>query len=275
MRLAAAAKLGNTTIATDAYGTASFRCQFEPINLTKIDGVAVRKRSVSIAPGVTLPARGAIRIDGEVYLAGHAAPDYWHGSAIRRTVVIQGADGLAQLARIHDVLAGAPGVQAYAALVFSKYLPDNADSSKYPPQYQIFVAGNEDAPANSLVKLNDVWYLVKESYVSTSGLRIVLANTLEEPVLSSGTLEVQTYNVATDSFGGAITAVQALRVKWQEHFKYLSKASETYVRGDQQVFLPKAVTPVETDLLRFPDGAWRILAVQDEGAHWSCHVRRH
>ena len=274
MKLSVAANMANTTLATDAYGTATFLCQFEPITLTKIDGVSVTKRSISVAPDVVMPARSAITIDGQVYLAGHKAPDFWKNKVLRNTVVIQGADGLANLISIGNALINVAPVTAYAALVFSRYLPENADSSKYPPQYQVFLAGSESAPANTLIQLNSVWYMIKESYVSTSGLRIALANTLDEPTFETINFGAQTYDPTFDRFSGVATSIKILRVKWQEHFLYLSKSSETYERGDQQIFLPKTVTPKPSDLLTLSDATWRILAVQDETAYWSCHVRR-
>ena len=60
----------------------------------------------------------------------------------------------------------------------------------------------------------------------------------------------------------------------QEHFRYLTKASETYERGDQQVFVLKSVTPKPSDNLTLSDGVWRVLSAQDEGTLWSLHVRR-
>lgn len=274
MRLHDAARMGDTVLVTHSYGSETFVCQFDPLNLTKIDGVSVTKRVLSIAPDVTLPVRGAITIAGQVYLAGHAAPDFWRGKIIRSTVVIQAADGLANLTGIGDALLSVAPATAYAAAVFSRYIPDSGDSSKYPPQYQIFLAGSEVAPANTLVQLGATWYLVKESYISTSGLRIALANTLDTPNFETINFGAQVYSHLTDSYTGTTTSVTILRVKWQEHFEYLSKGSETYERGDQQVFIPKTVTPGPSDTLALSDGTWRILAVQDETAQWSCHVRR-
>ena len=179
MRLLDAARRFDKTTATDAYSATTFKCQFEVLAYSKIDGVAVKKRQISTASSVTIPARRVVTIHGQTYLVGHGAPDFWNDDTIRLNYVVQGADGLANLTTIADELAGtAPGT-AYAALAFAKYLPDAEDSSKYPPQYQVFLSGTESAPADSLIYLNSVWYLVKESYVSTSGLRVSLANVVD------------------------------------------------------------------------------------------------
>lgn len=276
MRLFSAARLADTTDAYDAYNPLiSFKVDYSPLSYAKIDGVAIKKRSVSTSPTATIPARGAITIDGQTYLIGYGAPDYWRGEKIRVTYVIQGAEGLAALTSISDALAGNPAVDAYAALVFNRYLPDSDTSGKYPPQYQIFTDGNESVPEDSLVSLEGKSFLVKESYLSNSGLRVALVNELDSPVVETATHNASVYDPITDARVETPTSVQSLRVKWQEHFNYLSKASETYERGDMQVFVLKSVvTPKPSDTLTLSDGVWRILAAQDEGLLWSLHVRR-
>jgi hypothetical protein len=274
MRLLDAARRFDKTTATDAYSATTFKCQFEVLAYSKIDGVAVKKRQISTASSVTIPARRVVTIHGQTYLVGHGAPDFWNDDTIRLNYVVQGADGLANLTTIADELAGtAPGT-AYAALAFAKYLPDAEDSSKYPPQYQVFLSGTESAPADSLIYLNSVWYLVKESYVSTSGLRVSLANVVDSPNFEMATFTSRVYAPLTDTYVDTPSAIKVFRIKWAEHFEYLSKATEQYERGDLTVMMLKAVTPDPPDTLTLSDGVWRILSAQDEGLTWNCHARR-
>ena len=275
MRLHRAATKFNQLTAVDSYnpGT-SIKVQFEPLAYSKIDGVAVKKRTISVAPNVTIPTRQVITIEGQAYLVGHGAPDFWKDSVIRLNHVIQGADGLASLTTIAAELASASRKRAYAALAFSKYLPDAEDSSRYPPQYQVFLAGSEIAEQDSLVLLNSIWYLVKESYLSTSGLRVCLANVVEAPNFETATFVSRVYAPLTDTYVDTPSSVRVFRVKWSEHFKYLSKATEQYERGDLTVMMLKAVTPDPPDTLTLSDGVWRILSAQDEGLTWNCHARR-
>lgn len=188
--------------------------------------------------------------------------------------VIQGADGLANLSSIAESLSNAAPRTAYAALAFSKYMPEANDNSKYPPQYQMFLAGSETAPADSLIEMSSRFFLVKQSYISISGLRIALVNEIENPVFETATFGSRTYDPITDSYTSGGSSVRVMRVKWSEHYQYLSKASETYERGDMQMFMLKTSTPKPSDTLELSDGIWRILTVQDEGLHWSCHARR-
>ena len=77
MRLYRAAHARDSITATDAYGTASFKCQLAPLELFKIEGTKVKVRQLSTAPDVVIPSRGAIRINGDVFLIGHGSTDFW------------------------------------------------------------------------------------------------------------------------------------------------------------------------------------------------------
>ena len=105
MRLYRAARQGDTVTATDAYGTASFKCQLAPLELFKVQGTRIKVRQLSTAPDVVIPSRGAIRINGDVFLIGHGSTDFWKGAPIRVNYVTQGADGLATLTTIEGALA--------------------------------------------------------------------------------------------------------------------------------------------------------------------------
>ena len=269
--------MGDTQLAMDAYGTDTFMVGFDALSYSKIDGTNVTKRAVSVAPTVTLPSRGALKIADQVYLFGHAAPDFWKGEVIRNTVIIQGADGLANLTTIGDALSGTAPTTAYAAAVFSKYVPVDA-SSKYPPQFQIFLSGTESAQEDSLIELGGTYYFVKQSYRSTSGLLIALSNVVENtpetPCFETVSLGSRTYDPILDAYTTTGAPTNVFRIKWSESFEYLSVGTTAFQRGDMQVFVPSTLTPKSGDILPLSDGSWKILSVQKVGTTWRCHVRR-
>ena len=273
MRLKDAAHKFDTTQATDPYGSGSINIQFEPLLYNKIDGVAVKKRQISTFPETIIPKRRVLVIDGHPYLVGYASPDVSNNETIRSNYFVQGATGVAGVTTISKELAGTTRQKAYAALTFAKYLPDTEDSSRYPPQYEIFFSITEDVMADSLLFLNDSYFLVKQSYISDSGLLVALSNKVDDP-FESASFSDRTYDPLTDSNSSVDTTVPVFRIKWSEHFKYLSKASATYERGDIQILMLKTKSPVAADLVTLSDGVWRIISVQDEGALWSCHARR-
>jgi len=274
MKLHAAAAKFDDLVATDAYTPATtFMCQLAPLDLFTVDGTAVKRRQLMCAPSVTIPTRKAISIGGQAYLIGDESSDYWKGTKIRKNYVIQGADYLASLTTIAGALANATPVSAYASLDFQKYSTDQRESSEYLPQYQIFISGYETMP--EIMQLGGTWYLVKEGYLSVSGLFSLMGNQINGTVFETISYKSNTYVPATDAWTTTTTSVKVMRVRWTEHFKYLTKASESYERGDMQVFVLKtALTPKVSDVLPLSDGSWRVLSVQDEGTTWSLHVRR-
>ena len=117
------------------------------------------------------------------------------------------------------------------------------------------------------------WYLVRTVFGSSAGFLTAMVDELPEPVVETGSIAVRTYNPVSDSHTSTNTSLQVVRMRWQSAFEYLSPASENYERGDMQAMILKAVTPKVQDMLNLSDGAWRILAMNDEGTYWSLHLR--
>ena len=278
MKLSNAAKMGDTQAALDAYNPSSgvFFVGLEPLSFSKIDGVAVKKRAMSVAPGVTMPLRGAVTIDGQTYLVGHGAPDYWHGSLIRTTYVMQGADGVSAILTVAEALGNLPGVAAYAATVFMKYAVDERTSSEFFPQYQVFLGGAETIAAGYLVHLDDRWFHIKEAYHSASGLIIALGNKFDNSIFETATITTKTYSPVTDTYASATTTAKILRFRRAESFDRVTTAQENNEQGDETVHVLKSAWPLvkQSDTLTLSDGPWRVLAVEDKGLTMSLHTRR-
>jgi len=268
------AKKFDKTVASDAYTPATtFKCQLDPLTLFSVDGTAVKRRQLSTAPDVSIPSRRAIQIGSQVYVIGDVSPDYHNGTPIRNNYVIQGADHLAQLNTIAAELAGTARTTSWASLDYNKHITDQRDSADYQAQYMLFFGKGESIP--ELVYLNSKWYLKMIGYESVSGIQSVLANELAEPAFETITYTNRTYVPATDTWTETTSSVKIFRVRWTEYFRYLTKASENYERGDMQVFVLKsAATPKVSDKLTLSDGVWTILSMQDEGLTWSLHARR-
>ena len=276
MKLARAARRFDTTLAADSYNPATtFHCQLAPLSLYKIDGPSVKRREMSCDPAIVIPARGCINIDGQNYVVGAGTPDQWNGVPIRDSYVLQGADHTANLNTIAAELTGTAPIVAYASLDFSRNIIDERVSSNYLSQYAIFFGGSESVPEDSLVNIGTRWFLVRQSYVSSSGLLTTLANEIEGPVFETVNFSTRTYNPVTDAYTAVVTAVKVLRVRHAEHFQYLTQGTVKYEHGDiTMMMLKTAITPKAADTLALSDGTWKIISVQSEGLNWNCHARR-
>lgn len=275
MKLKAASRFFDKTLASDAYNAATrFYCQVEPFDYQKIDGAAVKRRVMSTAPEVVLPVRQVISIGGQPYLVGDSSVDHWEGAALRKRYVLQGADYLASIQTIAQILANTAGTSAYASIEFNKYGTDERDNSDLHPQYHIYFGGGETVPNDSLVTAAGRYYLVRRANRTQAGLVDALSNELESPVIDSATFTARQYNPVTDTYTDTPSTVRCLRLRWQDHFTYLSQGSTKYERGDVQVLVPLSVTPKSGDKLTLADGSWSILSVVAEATYRSLHVRR-
>jgi hypothetical protein len=275
MKLSAAARRFDRTLVSDAYNPLdTFKVQFEPFDYYKIDGASVRRKVMSVDPSITMPARRVIDVAGQKFLVGEPGIDFWEGEPIRGQYVIQGADAEVSIHTIAQTLADTAGTTAWASIDFSKYGTDERDSSEYHPQYHIYFGEPETIPEDAIVQNGADTYLVRNSHRTVSGLRDAIANRLDSPVIDAAVFSSQTYDPITDTYTGTPTTVRCLRVRWQEHFEYLSVSSEKFERGDMQVLVPLSVTAKASDTFPLSDGVWRILAVVTRADYRMLHVRR-
>ena len=276
MKLHNIARRFDKTVAVDAYNPAtSFRCQLSPVALYKVDATAIRRREMSTAPDVVIPPRKTIQINNDVFLVGEDSPDQWNGSEIRNNYVLQGADFLANIYSLQQALANTAPSTAWCSLDFNKNMSDERQGSEYLSQYNIFFAGGEVVPTNSLINNGSRWFLVRQSYTSVSGLVVTLSNEIENPAFETVTFSTISYDPVTDMKVPVSNSVRALRIRWTEWFQYLSAASVQFERGDMRLFVLKTdVTAEAGDEITMSDGVWCVLSVLDEGAAWNCHVRR-
>lgn len=277
MRLHKAASFFDDSVLYDAYAnTLIGNGQLDPTDIFKLDGASVRRRVISVNPDVILPTRRAVRLGADVYLIGEPSTDEWNGTPIRTKYVLHQTPGMATVKTLVEALADAAGTTMYASREWNKDVADLKTSSDYFNDYHIFVANTEVATQGSLIFIDGQWHYCHAVHPSLSGFTDLVSHeiigTVFETVLVTGT----TYDPVADSYSGSDTSVKILRMRWQERFEYLTLAQEEYVRGDETVVILKASLPnlKPSDTLALSDGAWRVLAVHDDGATLTAHVRR-
>jgi hypothetical protein len=274
MRLADAATYFDRLTCADAYNPATtFKAQFNLYDDSTRDGVTVERRVISTAPSVAIPARRVIIVEAQPWLVGNVAPDYFDDAAIRYRYPVQRADGLATIKTIQQTLQGAPGTSAYAGVAWVKGAKEVDESSNIFDVLNAYFSSTETLSEHMMFSLVGRWYLVRTVFGSSAGFLTAVVDELPEPVVETGSIAVRTYNPVSDSHTSTNTSLQVVRMRWQSAFEYLSPASENYERGDMQAMILKAVTPKVQDMLNLSDGAWRILAMNDEGTYWSLHLR--
>lgn len=277
MRLKRVASAFDEVRAADAYtGARVGSVQVEPTDYYKLDGAAVRRRSISAAPSVTMPTRRAIRLGAEVFLVGEPTTDFWKGKPIRLTYVCQMAPGLATVMSMAEALGNLPGRQAYASRNWNKYSTDSRDSADHHDEYHVFFGEANLAQPYHLILVEGTWHLCKGQHLSLNGMDVAVCREITGTVFETVTLSKRTYNAVTDSYSEVTQpAAKVLRLRWQEFFEYLTASQTDYVRGDETVvMLTSDWTGAPADTITLSDGKWKVLGHRAYGLTTVLHVRR-
>lgn len=276
MRLQAAANRFNDVPCLDAYGTAVlFKCQTDLADGNKRDSVTAERRTISVAPGTTLPARRAVKIGDSIYLLGNETPDFFGGQHIRTEVVAQEAPNLATIHTFEGICLNHSGQQAYTNLAWVKNLVDSTQSSLQTPEFQAFFAGYEGIAVDQLIVIESKAYLVKVVFPGPAGYDIAMVEEMPTPWLETASVTVGTFDPVSETRSGSTVSVRVLRLRWESFYRYKSTVAPKYAPGDIQVMLAKsAVTPAVGMVLPLSDGNWKVASISDEGLVWSCRAAR-
>jgi len=163
MKLTNAARYFDTETAKDAYtGAILFKAQLSTFDGASADGSFQRRRTVSVAPEVVLPARSVIESQGSQWILGEMLVDGFKNSAIRKTCSAKKATGLCSILTPGDAAKRVYGAAllAYGSIDYFKdaVLPG---SSELLPVYDLTFAGVEVIPAGSFIVLGEYLYIVK------------------------------------------------------------------------------------------------------------------
>ena len=274
MRLSRAASFFDRLVCRDAYGTTTFKAQLNLFDDSTRDGLGSVRRVLSTAPEVAIPARRAIATDGKVWLVGESHPDYFTDGMIRNRYTLHQADGLAAVLTFSEAIGEAVGHPAYAARAWTKAAKQIEVSSELFNAYDIFLASTESLPSPCIIRFDESLYIAQDPCLTEGGF--LAAHGVHLPdALATVTVKKRTYQPVTDTWNEISAAVPALRMRWQEHFRYFARYSTTYAPGDQQILVRKADVPAidADDILLVGAQAYAVVTAYDEGDVWSLHGR--
>jgi len=277
MKLADAARYFDKLVVADAYGVdIAVMGQMDLYDDVKRDGITAVRRILSVAPGITLPARGAVVINGEEYLVSRLpAYDFFKSSPIRSQSILHRSDGLAEIKTVLQELTNSAGVSAYAAKVWVKSTKEIDESSDATNRLNIYFASGEQAVPKDLIKLGTDWFFVRLAYPTASGFMNTEVDQLDAPNFVTAVYDKRTYNPVTDTYATVAATVKMLRLRWQTNFEYLNPTATKYVEGDDVVMVAAAAIPAPTtgDVIHLSDGDRRVDDFYSVGNVWHLHVR--
>ncbi len=299
MKLANAAKYFDRVSMADAYtGTAMpYKVQFSTFEETDPDGSVSRRRSMSLAPGLTLPARRVASLLGEIWLLGEPSADAVFDKVIRQTVPMRRVTNLAQALTPGQVVAASTGLAIYGRLEQVKNTVDTATSSDYFPFFTLALAGADFKNLNSgwaqvpgFFRIEDgTLFRCRTSYPAEDGMTVVEADLIDRYGLTQAQVTTGAYDPVTDTFTGTASTFQTLVMPTHQLYRRKAEA-EKFKPEDLTVLVrfadypaPKVGTPLQIRIPEFnsaapapnaPFSPVQIVGITLEADCWNLHVRR-
>lgn len=299
MKLANAAKYFDRVSLADAYtGTAMpYKVQFSTFEETDPDGSVARRRTMSMAPGLTLPTRRVASLLGEVWLLGEPSSDAVFDRAIRQTVPMRRVTNLAQALTPGQMVAASTGLAIYGRLEQVKNTVDMATSSDYFPFFTLTLAGADFKNLNSgwaqvpgFFRIEDgTLFRCRTSYPAEDGMTVVEADLIDRYGLTQAQVTTGAYDPVTDTFAGTASTFQTLVMPTHQLYRRKAEA-EKFKPEDLTVLVrfadypaPKVGTPLQIRIPEFnsaapapnaPFSPVQIVGITLEADCWNLHVRR-
>ena len=299
MKLANAAKYFDRVSMADAYtGTAMpYKVQFSTFEETDPDGSVARRRTMSMAPGLTLPTRRVVSLLGEIWLLGEPSADAVFDKVIRQTVPMRRVTNLAQALTPGQMVAASTGLAIYGRLEQMKNTVDTATSSDYLPFFTLVLAGAEFKNLNSgwaqvpgFFRIEDgTLFRCRTSYPAEDGMTVVEADLIDRYGLTQAQVTTGAYDPVTDTFAGTTSTFQTLVMPTHQLYRRKAEA-EKFKPEDLTVLVrfadypaPKVGTPLQIRIPEFnsaapapnaPFSPVQIVGITLEADCWNLHVRR-
>lgn len=299
MKLANAAKYFDRVSMADAYtGTVMpYKVQFSTFDETDPDGSVARRRTLSMAPGLTLPARRVASLLGEIWLLGEPSADAVFDKVIRQTVPMRRVTNLAQALTPGQMVAASTGLAIYGRLEQVKSTVDTATSSDYFPFFTLTLAGAEFKNLNSdwaqvpgFFRIEDgTLFRCRTSYPAEDGMTVVEADLIDRYGLTQAQVTTGAYDPVTDTFAGTTSTFQTLVMPTHQLYRRKAEA-EKFKPEDLTVLVrfadylaPKVGTPLQIRIPEFnsaapapnaPFSPVQIVGITLEADCWNLHVRR-
>jgi hypothetical protein len=272
MTLAQASSYFDKTPVTDPYtGSVLFYAQIEPFDDAKRDAYTAYRRTMSVAPGTVIPAHKTLRLLGGDWMVGTPQSDGLATAHRQKYVVSEVLDTL-KVSSLGEFLAGTAPRQTMASPYWAKDEAQIGTSSDRPQLFDI-VLPSEVGPSSVLWSTTSA-FLSLSAQRGPTGLFSSNCLKLTAPK-ETCTLVKRVFSPATGGFTETPQApFQALRVRWQSLFEYLSQSTERYQEGDVSLVVPDTADVATADLLQLGIQRYSNLGVRALSGAKVVHCRR-
>lgn len=261
----------------DAYtGDYLYDGQFATYDGSQLDGSFVRRRTVSLAPDLVLPARRVVKLFDEPWVLSDPIRDGFYGEQVRQTMSARKAHGLYGIVTAGELAEGLPVLrEAYAFCRWTKNTADAATSNLEPYFEFSFSITETKLDRKFFILNNKIWHSRMATEIA-EGFQFAEADLLvneDEQFLrveaeKPGKRDPVSLVEAPGSFHKGVV------VNRYQFFTKLDQAQENNYHGDKTLIVAKAPELETAGNLKIDGQRWTILAREDLNDGWGLHIRR-
>lgn len=264
----------------DAYtGLYLHKAQFASFEGAAPDGSFARRRTVSLAPGVTPAPRDAVVVHGERWITGAFISDGFFDSPIRKTASAKAVtDSFQFLTPGQAALGGAPTKTAFGQGRYLKDTVNTPTNANYNGQYEISFGLSEVVSDELFLKDSVRLYHIRTVTTALEGFNIATADEVEDYARGEDPLATVVFSGAfdpiTEQQAPGITTTGVLMYAYKV-YNYQTQADPTNLAGDKVLFVAKsAVTPLAGSRVSINSEPYMVHGFQAYYDSWKLKVRR-
>lgn len=258
----------------DSYtGAALFSGQFSSFIESAPDGSTTQKRTLSLAPASSIPARRCISYQGETWIVGDGNVDMIYNTPTRKAYWMKKSFGLFIRYTPLQSLNGSAGTVSHASLKYLKDTVNGVSDSQYDPQWGFDFSQGETVNKGDYIKSGSTYYRVRVSYIDGSGFLLAVCDQLDPDCFVTVTkTSTGAFNPVTDTYISSSTSVSGLIMEPYKLYSYFTQADPRFTAGDKTLVTAAALVVGSTVAIN--SESWKVQSCYPETDAFASHIRR-
>lgn len=281
MKLKNAARYFDNDTVTDGYsGAPLFKAQFSSFEGADPDGSWQRRRTVSVAPGITPASRRVVMVQGTRWLMGDLVIDGFKDKPIRQNASAKEVTDLFTLLTPGQAALRNPTgiVSLYGHARHLKDTVNSTTDSAYDPQYEVTVAIVETIVAGNFLRSPRSFLHIRTVQLANEGYWVATADELARvPNVSEAEVNVVfagVYDPLTETYGVGVSTT-GLMMDMYKLYNYNTEADPRNQAGDMTLIVAKsAVTPAAGQEVTVNGVVWKNIHFTSYHDAWNIQLRR-
>jgi hypothetical protein len=267
----------NREQAYDAYsGAALFLCKTQGMAAVLSAGQIDRRRTMTTAPGITLPARGIVQLSGLNWVMGSGNPDSFNSATVRYNYDLKKATGMLNSLSPGQACLASGGTPMWVSKQHAKDTVNPVTDSDYDSQWLIFCASAEGIDKGEFFTDGTTLFRVRNVYSTSQGYSVAETDEFDVDAAQSATFVTNgAYDGPSDTFTTTSTVVSVIQTDQSKFYEFRTEAEASRKPGDLTVFVAQSsITPVVSANFTMLGYTWRVEAVVSELDAWALHAKR-